>query len=276
MAERTNALFPHPVEDDQTVSEAPRWEPTTKISITHRNIIYQGLEHRYEKLQELQDRAREHAAPDLAFYFDAGILPSTPITETTEPPEYTAAGAGVPWRTEAQRADTSSDTLAEVEDYQDVEADDAESESGVADHPLRDCRKRDAIKRALDRKIDMLDQDPELDDLLPERDTFLGLLEKFLNHLEAHCCPRDDAASEQMAASEGPARQADDFERHDACVSFKHMECLQKHIDQLCSLQLDDNMSVERRTRQSSPEARAAMENSRGVGSPLVDGYTPG
>ncbi|KAG6288611.1 hypothetical protein E4U09_005468 [Claviceps aff. purpurea] len=277
MAERTHTIFPHPVQYGQTVSQAPRWEPTTKISITHRNLIYQGLKRRYEELQELQDRAREHAAPDLHFYFDAGIMPSTPPTEPTEPTEpleYAATGAGVPWRIEAQRAEMS-DTPGEAEDYQDVGTYSGASGSGVANASLWDCRERDAIKRALDRKIEMLDQDPGLDHLSPESDTFAGILEELLDHLEAHCCPRDDAASEQMAASEGSGRQADDLHRHHACVSFKYMECLQKHIDQLWYFQFDDNMSSMRRTRQSSPQARAAMRNSRGVSSPLVDGYTP-
>ncbi|KAG5917629.1 hypothetical protein E4U61_002550 [Claviceps capensis] len=273
MTERTDTIFPHPVGDGQAVSQAPRWEATTKISITHRNLIYRGLERRYEELQELQDRAREHTAPELPFYFDAGIMPSRPPTELTEP-EYAATGTGVPWRTEAQRADIS-DTPGEVEDRQDVGTCNGALGGGDANAPLRYCRERDAIKRALDRKIEMLDLDPGLDDLSPESDTFAGILEEFLDHLEAHCCPRDDAASEQMAASEDPGRQPDDLDRHHACVSVKHMECLQEHIDQLWYLQFDDNMSSMRRTIQSSPEARAAMRNSRGMGSPLVDGYTP-
>lgn len=270
MAERTHIIFLQPIEDGQTVSQAPRWEPTTKISITHRNIVYRGVQRRYEKLQELQDRARKHATLELDLYYDAGIMPSTTTTEHTEPPEYTAALAGVPWRTGAQRADTS-DTPGEAEDRQDVGTDSGASETDVVSPPFRDCDERDAFRRLLDDKIEMLDQNPRLDDLSLESDTFVSILEEFLDHLEAHCCPCDDAASEQMAAF----RQADDLDRHHACVSFKYMNCLQEHIDQLWNFQFDDNMSSMRRTRQSSPEARAAMANSHGVGSPLVDGYTP-
>ncbi|KAG5963295.1 hypothetical protein E4U57_006367 [Claviceps arundinis] len=270
MAERTHIIFLQPIQDGQTVSQAPRWEPTTKISITHRNIVYRGVQRRYEKLRELQDRARKHATLELDLCYDAGIMPSTTTTEPTEPPKYTAALAGVPWRTGAQRADTS-DTPGEAEDRQDVGTDSGASETDVVSPPFRDCDERDAFRRLLDDKIEMLDQNPRLDDLSLESDTFVSILEEFLDHLEAHCCPCDDAASEQMAAS----RQTDDLDRHHACVSFRYMNCLQEHIDQLWYFQFDDNMSSMRRTRQSSPEARAAMANSRGVGSPLVDGYTP-
>ncbi|KAG5973678.1 hypothetical protein E4U58_004616 [Claviceps cyperi] len=113
---------------------------------------------------------------------------------------------------------------------------------------------------------------------LPWKDFIPGKLEAFLNHLDEHRC-HCIAAPAQIAASEGPGRQAEDPDRHRAFINPKFVDFLQEEIedanDVISTPHLRSNIGSRNRTRHNAFRARTDFRGGRGLSSPLVEGFMP-
>ncbi|KAG5932163.1 hypothetical protein E4U60_005419 [Claviceps pazoutovae] len=235
---------------------------TTKISEVHRGLVYRGLQRRHARLQTLLSRAWQYATPRSAW------SDSTAVSEHAEDadPEDAAVSSFVSPAAELENiaemayflsaleadeldledAATRSyfflpsqfrddlNEVGEVGRHEDVGADDGEEESDVA-MPLpgsgpRVCPERDAMITVIDRLLLTLDQGSGVGNLLSWENSFAGLLEALLAHLDKQCCNRG-AAPAQIATPETSGRQVDDSDRDQACVKPAYIDYLQKEID---------------------------------------------
>ncbi|KAG6119692.1 hypothetical protein E4U14_004993 [Claviceps sp. LM454 group G7] len=231
---------------------------TTKISDVHRGLVYRGLQRRHARLQALLSRAWQYATPRSAW---------SDSTAVSEHPEDAAASSFVSPAAEiediaemayflsALEADEldlgdaatrsyfflpsqfrdNLNEIGEVGRHEDVGADDGGEESGVAmplpGSGLGSCPERDAMIRAIDRLLSTLDEESGVGNLLSWENSFAGLLEALLAHLDKQCCNRG-ATPAQIARPELSGRQADDSDRRDqACVKPAYIDHLQKEID---------------------------------------------
>ncbi|KAG6284091.1 hypothetical protein E4U09_008287 [Claviceps aff. purpurea] len=229
---------------------------TTKISEVHRGLVYRGLQRRHARLQTLLSRAWQYATPRSAW------SDSTAVSEHAEDadPEDAAASSFVSPAAELENiaemayflsaleadeldledAATRSyfflpsqfrddlNEVGEVGRHEDVGADDGGEGSDVA-MPLpgsgpRACPERDAMITVIDRLLLTLDEESGVGDLLSWENSFAGLLEALLAHLDKKCCNRG-------ATPETSGRQVDDSGRDQACVKPAYIDHLQKEID---------------------------------------------
>ncbi|KAG5958617.1 hypothetical protein E4U57_000868 [Claviceps arundinis] len=236
---------------------------TTKISDVHRGLVYRSLQRRHARLQALLGRAWQYATPRSAW------SDSTAVSERPEDadPEDAAASSFVSPAAEiediaemayflsALEADEldlgdaatrsyfflpsqfrdNLNEIGEVERHEDVGADDGGEESDVAmplpGSGLGSCPERDAMIRVIDRLLSTLDEESGVGNLLSWENSFAGLLEALLAHLDKQCCNRG-AAPAQIARPELSGRQADYSDRRDqACVKPAYIDHLQKEID---------------------------------------------
>ncbi|KAG6020794.1 hypothetical protein E4U40_005840 [Claviceps sp. LM458 group G5] len=170
--------------------------------------------------------------------------------------------------------DTSNER-GQIEHHEDVEEDDESEESDFEITLSWYCRERDDIETIIYRRLEMLEREPTMEDLLPWWNTFPGMLEEYLDHLDVHCCPCDKELA-QRVASEGLGRPPDDPNRHKDCVSIRIIDRLQEEMDQTWAFIMETDKRSMRRSRRSDPRAtRKALLRRRGMGSPLVTAWTP-
>ncbi|KAG6113179.1 hypothetical protein E4U13_003969 [Claviceps humidiphila] len=245
------------------------------MSEIHREIVCRDLENRYVRLLVLRSHALQHATQSV-IKFMSTITPLPPPSDTElEELEDAPSRAGSPRLNEDQRERTSNGR-GQIEHYEDVEEDDGSEESDVEIALVRYCRERDDIETIIYRRLNMLEREPTMEDLLPWWNTFPGMLEAYLDHLDEHCCPCDKELAQRVAA-EGLGRPPDDPNRHKDCVSVRIIDRLQEELDQTWAfIKETDNRSM-RRSRRSNPRAtRNVLLKSRGMGgSPLVKAWTP-
>ncbi|KAG6081287.1 hypothetical protein E4U15_002952 [Claviceps sp. LM218 group G6] len=169
----------------------------------------------------------------------------------------------------------ASNERSQIEHQEDVEEDDGSEESDVGIALVRYCRERDDFETIIYRRLDMLEREPTMEDLLPWWNTFPGMLEAYLDHLDEHCCPCDKELA-QRVASEGLGRPPDDPNRHKDCVSVRIIDRLQEELDQTWAFIKETDKRSMRRSRRSNPRAtRNSPLKRRDMGSPLVKAWTP-
>ncbi|KAG6058314.1 hypothetical protein E4U17_000152 [Claviceps sp. LM77 group G4] len=237
---------------------------TTKISDVHRGLVYRGLQRRHARLQTLLSRSWQYATPRSAW----SDFTAAPEHIEDADPEDSAASLFVPpaenieiiaemaFFLSALEADgldiedaaTRSyfflpsqlrddlNEVGEVGRHEDVGADDGGEESNVAvPVPVPgsgpdSCLERDAMISAIDQLLSTLDEGSVVGNLLSWENSFAGLLEALLAHLDKQSCNRD-AAPAQIATPETLERQANDFDREQACIKPAYIDHLQKEID---------------------------------------------
>ncbi|KAG6239429.1 hypothetical protein E4U23_007801 [Claviceps purpurea] len=169
----------------------------------------------------------------------------------------------------------TSNERCQTEHHEDVEEDDGSEESDFGIVLSRYCRERDDIETIIYRRLEMLEREPAMEDLLPWWNTFPGMLEAYLDHLDEHCCPCDKELA-QRVASEGLGRPPDDPNRHKDCVSIRIIDRLQEEMDQTWTFIMETDKRSMRRSRRSDPRAtRNALLKRRGMESPLAKAWTP-
>ncbi|KAG6124424.1 hypothetical protein E4U35_004404 [Claviceps purpurea] len=238
----------------------PPWETdtTTKVSEAQRILFYNDVERRLEKLLKLLDRVLQYSPSptELEAFEDDSDYVLFPLMGEDHP-----AGN---WIEEG-----------EVDRHENTGEDDG-AEGGGGMH-IQDCPERDAIAAAIYQRLDM-----PADDMtkysLPWKDTFPGKLEMFLDHLDEHGCHRIVALA-QIAASEGQARQAEDPDRRRAFINLEFVSFLELEITKanevISKPHIRSNISSGHRTRLNAFRMRTAFRGGRGLGSPLVEGFTP-
>ncbi|KAG6161862.1 hypothetical protein E4U36_006838 [Claviceps purpurea] len=238
----------------------PPWETdtTTKVSEAQRILFYNDVERRLEKLLKLLDRVLQYSPSptELEAFEDDSDYVLFPLMGEDQP-----AGN---WIEEG-----------EVDHHENAGEDDGAEEGGGMH--IQDCPERDAIAAAIYQRLDM-----PADDMtkysLPWKDTFPGKLEMFLNHLDEHGCHRI-VASARIAASEGQARQAEDPDRRRAFINLEFVSFLELEITKanevISKPHIRSNISSGHRTRLNAFRMRTAFRRGRGLGSPLVEGFTP-
>ncbi|KAG6305332.1 hypothetical protein E4U44_008329 [Claviceps purpurea] len=238
----------------------PPWETdtTTKVSEAQRILFYNDVERRLEKLLKLLDRVLQYSPSptELEAFEDDSDYVLFPLMGEDQP-----AGN---WIEEG-----------EVDRHENAGEDDGAEEGGGMH--IQDCPERDAIAAAIYQRLDM-----PADDMtkysLPWKDTFPGKLEMFLNHLDEHGCHRI-VASAQIAASEGQARQAEDPDRRRAFINLEFVSFLELEVTKanevISKPHIRSNISSGHRTRLNAFRMRTAFRGGRGLGSPLVEGFTP-
>ncbi|KAG6027855.1 hypothetical protein E4U19_001786 [Claviceps sp. Clav32 group G5] len=245
------------------------------MSEIHREIVCRDLEYRYARLLVLRSHALQHATQSV-IKFASTIIPLPPPSDTELGElEDAPSRAGSPRLNEDQPAETSN-RRAQIEYHEDLEEDDgSEEEDDVGIALFRYCRERDDIETIIYRRLEMLEREPTMEDLLPWWNTFPGMLEQYLDHLDVHCCPCDKELA-QRVASEGLGRPPDDPNRHKDCVSIRIIDRLQEEMDQTWAFIMETDKRSMRRSRRSDPRAtRKALLRRRGMGSPLVTAWTP-
>ncbi|KAG5920188.1 hypothetical protein E4U61_000188 [Claviceps capensis] len=244
------------------------------MSEIHREIVCRDLENRYARLLVLRSHALQHATQSVIKFTSTIIpLPSPSDTEL-EKLEDGSARAGSIRLNEDQRGGTSNER-GQIEHHEDVEEDDGSEEGDVGIALFRYCRERDDIETIIYQRLEMLEREPTMEDLLPWWNTFPGMLEAYLDHLDEHCCPCDKELA-QRVASEGLGRPPDDPNRHKDCVSIRIIDRLQEEMDQTWAFIMETDKRSMRRSRRSNPRVtRNTLLKRRGMGSPLVKAWTP-
>ncbi|KAG6020795.1 hypothetical protein E4U40_005841 [Claviceps sp. LM458 group G5] len=235
---------------------------TAKISNVHRGLVYRGLQRRHARLQTLLSRAWQYATPRSAWSDftavsehpehadpeDAAtslfVSPAEDIEDIAEMAYFLSAleADGLDLEDAATRSyfflssqlRDDLNEVGEVEHHEDVGADDGGEESDVA-VPVpgsgpESCLERDAMITAIDQLLSTLDEESGVGNLLSWENSFAGLLEALLAHLDKQCCNRG-ARPAQIATSETSGRQADDSDRDQACIKPAYIDHLQKEID---------------------------------------------
>ncbi|KAG5939245.1 hypothetical protein E4U59_003250 [Claviceps monticola] len=225
---------------------------TTKISEVHRGLVYRSLQRRHARLQTLLSRAWQYATPRSAWSDSTAVseyAEDAAVSSFVSPAAELENIAEMAYFLSALEADeldledaaTRSyfvlptqllddlNEIGEVVRHEDVGADDGEEESDVA-MPLpgsgpRACPERDAMITVIDRLLLTLDEEPGLGNLFSWENSFAGLLEALLDHLDKQCC------NPQIATLETLGRQVDDSDRDRACVKPAYIDYLQKEID---------------------------------------------
>ncbi|KAG6185207.1 hypothetical protein E4U27_000592 [Claviceps purpurea] len=232
------------------------WETdtTAKVSEVQRLLFYDDVERREEKLLNLLDRVLQYVPSPATLEAFTEALAGTDYVLFPEKDEDQPAGT---WHEEG-----------EVGRHENAGEDDGAS---------RACPERNAIASDICRLLQM----PEYDTTkfaLPWKDTIPGKLEAFLDHLDEHRC-HCIAASAQIAASKGQGRQAEDPDKHRAFINPEFVDFLQEEIEHanevISNPHLKSNISSGHRTRRNAFRARTEFRGGRGLGSPLVEGFTP-
>ncbi|KAG6064228.1 hypothetical protein E4U32_000453 [Claviceps aff. humidiphila group G2b] len=229
-------------------------DTTAKVSEVQRMIFYHDVEHRREKLKKLLDRVLQYVPSPAKLEAFTEALAGTDFVLFPERDEDQPAGN---WHEEGEAGRREN--------------------SGEDDGASRACPERNAIAADICRLM-RTPADYQTKFALPWKDTIPGKLEAFLNHLDEHRCHRI-VVTAQIAASEGPGRQAEDLDRHRAFINPEFVDFLQDEIDDandvISKPHLGSNIGSRNRTRHNAFMARTAIRGRRGSSSPLVEGFTP-
>ncbi|KAG6010380.1 hypothetical protein E4U21_006944 [Claviceps maximensis] len=280
----------------------PWLRTTSKISIVHREIIYHDLVCRYKELLRIRTHALRHASPDITWYTAATVYLPEPSDTESEELRDDVKREDFPYLDEGQRFvegvedddddGNGSEEQEEIDRQEQAEAKhrakkrkgavQLEGPTSVFFH----CLLRDAMRMAMYQRIYDLQQDSTLEDLLPSTQTFSSMLETFLTHLDAHCCPLSPAQDKPSATFGGTARLDDNPERHRFCLSLIHMYQLQEEINFTRAVLLESNSRYDiicgkprrgwsRWMKIRTPRSMASFMKSGGLGSPLVQSCSP-
>lgn len=254
---------------------------TTKLSLTHRKIVFNNLSHRYRRLLRLRIRALRHSAHEVVLLVACRIsLPDPPATEEEDLADRSERDK-LPWLNGPAHIGDSDRAVSVIKTRESKKRsrnDDDDVPSGAA----RFYERRTAMEIAMNEA-----QVPQMAHSSAWKDTFPGMLEEFIDHLDSHCCP-PSAAPWPRRILDGPRRRADvaASERHRNCVGPLHFRRLQDYIDGTRLLMTEtaeliaridgqSSCSWSRWTRHGVPGARARIMKSSGLGSPLVESCTP-
>ncbi|KAG5919131.1 hypothetical protein E4U42_006602 [Claviceps africana] len=261
---------------------------TSKLSILHRQVLCWNLARRHRRLLRLRIRALQHATPRVVWFTAACLCLPEPSDTEEEELRDDVKRSDFPWLGEdpsVGASDASDEGQEDMDEYEEEddgeEGKDEDGDIEMQDDALtplfRCCSTREAMVVIMDARLAVLGVNPRREDLTPWEDTFLGMLEMFLNHLDEHCCPRSSAQAQL---------QDDNPERHQVCVSSIYMDRLQEEIKDRLDLIIDTDLRNDDILEKPSlgwsrwqnlgrPKSKARLMKSRGLGSPLVESCSP-